>query len=58
MTAYLHTETETGLKEGLLFPSTELFKVGSASILPDDSVSETNISELSFYVRHIFSSLS
>ena len=48
----------TGLKGGLLFPGTELFKAGSASIFPDDSVSETNISELSFYVRHIFSSLS
>lgn len=48
----------TGLKEGLLFAGTELFQVGSASIFPDDFVSKTNISKLSFYGRRIFSSLS
>lgn len=47
-----------GLKEGLLFSGTELCKVGSASIFLDNFVSKTNISKLSLYVRHIFSSLS
>lgn len=45
-------------KEGLLFPGTEKFKVGCASIFPDDSMSKTNSSELSLCVRHIFRSLS
>lgn len=47
-----------GPKEGLFFPGTKKFKVGCASIFPDDFVSKTNTSELSLYVRHIFSSLS
>ena len=44
--------------EGLLFWDTERSKAGSASIFLDDFVSKTNISKLSLYVRHIFSSLS
>lgn len=47
-----------GPKEGLLFSGTEKFEVGCAIIFPDDFVAKTNISELSLYVRHIFSSFS
>jgi hypothetical protein len=45
-----------GPKEELLSPGPERFEVGSASIFLDEFVSKTSVSELSLYVRSIFSS--
>lgn len=54
----LWTGKDAGLEEGLSFWGPERSKAGSASNFLDDFVSKTNISKLSLYARHIFSSLS